>query len=70
MTLPKSNISKRKRKIRKHLGLVAESRMTLEKARECYMSWRAHAVKGDTHNCVMRMDEYFNKKVKEIVYGF
>lgn len=70
MTLPKSNISKRKRKIRKHLGLVAKGRMTLEKARECYMSWRAHAVKGDTYNCVMRMDEYFNKKVKEIVYGF
>lgn len=70
MTLPKPNISKRKRKIRKHLGLVAEGKMTLAKARECYISWRAHAIKGNTYNSIMRMDEYFNKKVKEIIYGF
>lgn len=59
--LGKSNVKKRKRKIRKYKKLFDEGEMTREKADECYESWKAHAKKGNSYNLLKRMDEYYKK---------
>ena len=55
----KPNISKRKRKIKKHKDLVYEGKMTREKADESYASWKAHAEHGNSFKTIQRMDKYY-----------
>ena len=63
--LDKSNVKKRKRKLRKYKKLVDEGKMTREKVDECYESWKAHARKGNTYNLLKRMDSYYENLWKE-----
>lgn len=63
--LSKENIKKRKRKLRKLKKLVDESKMTREKADECYESWKAHAKKGNSYKLLQRMDEYYKNLWEE-----
>ncbi len=63
--LSKENIKKRKRKLRKFKKLVDESKMTKEKADECYESWKAHAKKGNSYKLLQRMDEYYKNLWEE-----
>ena len=59
--LLKENIKKRKKKLRKYRSLVAEGKMTQEKANESYVSWKAHANNGNSYNTIKKMDKYYNK---------
>jgi len=63
--LDKSNVKKRKRKLRKYRDLVAQGKMTREKADECYNSWKAHAKNGNTYLLLKRMDLYYESLWKE-----
>lgn len=73
MTVVKSNIKKRKRKIRAHRRLFDEGKMTKAKADECYESWKAHVKKGDSYQLVEMMDEFYEgvwKGVERICLNF
>lgn len=59
--LGKENIIKRKRKIRKHYSLYLEGKLSREKAKECYVSWKSHANNGDSYKIIRSMDVYFRK---------
>ena len=63
--LDKSNIKKRKRKLRGYKRLVDQGRMTREKADECYVSWKAHAKNGNSYQLIKRMDSYYENLWKE-----
>jgi len=60
-TVSKENIKKRKRKLKKHRDLVLKGDMSKAKADECYLSWRAHASKGNSYNTLKFMDKYYEK---------
>ena len=57
--LPKDNVKKRKRKLRRYRDLVFAGRMSLAKSNECYLAWKAHAQKGNTYRLLQRMDDYY-----------
>ena len=63
--LDKKNIKKRKRKLRKFKKLVDNGRMTKEKADQCYESWKAHTMKGNSYNLLKKMDRYYEDLWKE-----
>lgn len=58
-TISKDNINKRKRKLRKYKNLVEQGNMTKQKVDECYRSWKAHAMNGNTYNAICKMDIYY-----------
>lgn len=57
--LDKSNVTHEKRKLRRMAGLVKRGVLVREHVDECYTSWKAHAKKGNTHNLLMAMDEFY-----------
>ena len=57
--LNKDNISKERRKLRKQRNLVRKGALTRNEVDACFVSWKAHAKKGNTHNLIKKMDEYY-----------
>ena len=66
MTVLKSNVKKRKRKIKAHRKLFDEGKMAKAKADECYESWKAHAKKGDSYQLIEMMDEFYEEVWKGV----
>ena len=56
--LPK-NVKNYRIKLRRLVNLAKKGRITREKVDECYTSWRAHAVKGNSTKLLRRMDTYY-----------
>ena len=56
----KKNTKKRKRKLKKHMKLVKENKMTIEKSDQCFESWKAHVNKGNSYNVINGMNKYYN----------
>ncbi len=56
--LPK-NVKNYRIKLRRLVNLAKKGRITREKVDECYTSWRAHAVKGNSTKLLRRMDAYY-----------
>ena len=57
--LTKENVCHEKKKLRKMKKLVDDGVMTKENVDECYMSWKAHAKQGNTHNLILSMDKFY-----------
>jgi predicted DNA binding protein len=57
----KENIKKRKKKLKKYKSLVAEGKMSREKADESYISWKAHVSNGNSYNTIQSMDKYYRE---------
>ena len=64
-TLPKSRIKHEKRKLRKQVKLCKTGKITKDQLENCFVAWKAHASKGNTHHAVKNMENYF-KKLKEM----
>ena len=54
-------ISHERRKLRRLVERVKEGTMTKAEVDHCYQSWKAHAFYGDTHNLILRMDQYYKE---------
>ena len=61
MTLNKENLKLRRRKIKKHKGLLDKGRMTEEQIQQSYEGWKAHAEKGNNYHVVKSMDKFYRK---------
>lgn len=53
------NVKNYRIKLRRIVSLAKKGRITREKVDECYTSWRAHAVKGNSTKLLRRMDAYY-----------
>lgn len=60
VTVLKSNVKKRKRKIRAHARLVAEGRMAIAAADTSFEAWLSHVEKGDNYRVVQNMIRYYD----------
>jgi len=65
MCLKSENVKHERRKLKKLVRLGARGAITRETVDECYQGWRAHAMHGNNHRLVMRMDEYYKNLWKE-----
>lgn len=61
MLLDKDNIKKRRRKIKKHKGLLDKGQMTEEQIEQSFEGWKAHAEKGNNHNTIKSMEKFYKK---------
>ena len=59
--LARKSIIHHKRKLKKMKGLLDEGRITLEACMDAHRGWKAHAVRGDTHYLIKKMDKLFNE---------
>ena len=57
--LDTNNVRMERRKLVRLVHRVRKGYMTRKQVDNCYQSWRAHAVKGNTHNLVRRMDKFY-----------
>lgn len=63
--LTKENVIHEKKKLKKLKKLADSGIMTKEHVDECYMSWKAHAKQGNTHNLILSMDNFYKNLWKE-----
>ena len=63
--LNKENVAHEKRKLKKLKKLVDEGILTKEDVNECYISWKAHAKQGNTHNLILSMDKFYKNLWKD-----
>ena len=61
MLLSKENIKKRKRKIKKHKGLLDKGKMTEEQIEQSFEGWKAHAKKGNNYHAIKNMERFYRK---------
>lgn len=61
MLLDKDNIKKRRRKIKKHKGLLDKGEMTEEQIEQSFEGWKAHAEKGNNYNTIKSMEQFYRK---------
>lgn len=61
MILNKENLKIRRRKIKKHKGLLDEGRMTEEQIQQSFDGWKAHAEKGDNYYTIKEMEQFYRK---------
>lgn len=54
------NISHERRKLKKLFYRVEQGYMTLEDVECCFVSWKAHAQRGNTYNAIKRIEDYYN----------
>lgn len=59
MLLDKDNIKKRRRKIKRHKGLLDKGEMTEEQIEQSFEGWKAHAEKGDNYKLIKKMDSFY-----------
>jgi hypothetical protein len=57
--LTKKNIIRLKKKLNKLKKLVVKGILSKEHADKCYISWKAHAKQGNTHNLILYMDKFY-----------
>lgn len=58
MLLDSQNVRNERRRLRKLVALAKKGERTRAKVLECYAGWRNHAMKGNNHRIVFRMDQY------------
>ena len=68
MRLLNSKKKTKRRQLRKQVRALKEGKITPEKLAESYHGWRQFAQKGDTHNMIKAMDEYFNNLLEPLGY--
>lgn len=54
-----SAIERERHRLKKHKGLIANGRMTLDEVKACYRGWRGCYAKTDSKRALQKMDEYF-----------
>lgn len=59
--LSKKSIKHHKRKLKKMRNLLSEGRISFEACVDAHRGWKAHAVRGDTHYLIRKMDSLFNE---------
>ena len=63
--LDPQNVKHERKKLLRMANLVKSGAIERQKMDECYKAWKAHAMKGDSHKLLKRMDAY----VKELFGG-
>lgn len=58
-TINSKNISHERRKLCKQKILVDKNIMSKVQVDSCFISWKAHAQKGNTHNLILQMDKFY-----------
>ena len=53
------NVRAERKKLRRMVNLAKQGKLTRAKVDACYVSWKAHAVKGNTFKLLRRMDAYY-----------
>lgn len=61
------NISHERRKLKKLFNRVEQGYMTLEDVECCFVSWKAHAQRGNTFNAITKIEDYYNELRRERV---
>lgn len=69
MTLASENVKHERQKLARMAGKVKKGERDKTKADECYRGWKAHAVKGTSHNLLLKMDEYYKSLYEEEDYA-
>lgn len=60
MTADPQRVKSTRRKLRRMAAKAKRGEITRAKVDESYLSWKAHAAKGDSHNLIRRMDAYYH----------
>lgn len=61
MKINRKSVTRQRRKLRKMKGLLEEGRISFEDVHMQYISWRAHALRGNSKQLIKGMDRYFNE---------
>ena len=61
MLIDPKNVKRERLKLRRLVSRSKKGLIPREKVLESYTSWRSHAGKGNTHNLLVRMDEYYKR---------
>ena len=61
MKINRKSVTRQRRKLRRMKGLLEEGRISFEDVHMQYISWRAHALRGNSRKLIKRMDRYFNE---------
>lgn len=65
MKILPEKISKERRKLKKLIGRVNAEIMTKAQVYEQYKAWKAHAQRGNTHNLILKMDQFYKNLWEE-----
>lgn len=58
MTVLSKNVKAERKKLQRMVNKCKRGEITRKSVYDSYASWRAHAEQGDSHNLIMRMDQY------------
>lgn len=64
MRLTRKNITQRRRKVKKQIGLVESGEMSQEALRASFEAWRGYAMKCNSYQTVKRIEEMIRKEKK------
>lgn len=59
MQIDPKNVKMERRKLRRLVAKAKKGGIEKDKVDACYDSWKAHAIKGNSHNLIRRMDKYY-----------
>lgn len=60
--LLQDNLKRQKKKLNGLFRRLEAGKLTMKDVETCYASWKAHSSKGNTHNLILKMDQYFNER--------
>ena len=64
--LSADSITRMRRKLKKFESLYHNGKMTFEHIETSYKSWRGFALQYNSYQSIKRLDEYYNKLIKNI----
>lgn len=59
LLLSSENVKSERRHLRHLVAAAKAGRLPRTRVDECYQAWKAHASKGNTHNLLRRMDDFY-----------
>ena len=63
------SIKRERKKLSKLVNLYKNRKINKQKIYECYLSWKNHALKGNSFNIIVRMDKYLKSLFAEVQNG-
>lgn len=60
--LLQDNLKRQKKKLNGLFRRLEAGKLTMKDVETCYASWKAHSSKGNTHNLILKMNQYFNER--------
>lgn len=69
MTVDPASVKHERKKLYRLVAKAMKGEISIEKADECYSSWRAHAQHGNSYQLLAKLDEYYNSLKRRANYA-